>query len=151
MTVPETYLTLLQEAVVVADRAETQFRKSYVDRLRALEIERVFANRRMHFIQALSDALSGVADAEKCAFAGDRVLDAEFSLTLTNPNNAIIIERFRPVSQAIGATLSAEGEADHGAVLAQLADFENWYQRHTSQPFMALYDVYVQQTPVVDF
>lgn len=151
MTVPETYLTLLQEAVVVADRAETQFRKSYVDRLRALEIERVFANRRLHFIQALSDALSGVADAEKCALAGDRVLDAEFSLTLTNPNNAIIIERFRPVSQAIGATLSAEGEADHGAVLAQLADFENWYQRHTSQPFMALYDVYVQQTPVVDF
>ncbi len=148
---PDTYLARLQADAFAADKAEGEVRKEYIARLTSLERERVFANRRLHMMQALSAAIEGADDEAKALAASDAVLTEEFGLSGGNDGHKVVIERFRTVSDAIDAVLNCEGEPDHAAVLTALAEFEGWYLDRTGKPFMALYDVYVQQTPVVDF
>lgn len=148
---PDTYLARLDQLAFAADCAEAELREDYIARLASLERERVFANRRVHLVKALSAAIEGADDEAAALAASDAVLTEEFGLSGANENHKPIIARFRAVSDAIDAVLNCEGEPDHDAVLAALAAFEDWYQDRTGKPFMALYDVYVQQTPVVDF
>lgn len=148
---PETYLTRSAAAAREAELAETDFRRRYTEELAAFEKKRINAFRRNTLLKALSSAIEGAED-EKAAFAaGERVLTEEFGLEASNEAHKPILEAFRPVSDAIDTILNCEDEPDHEAVLTALETFEKWYEARSGTPFMALYDSYSPETPVVDF
>ena len=147
----ETYLTRLAGAASDSDRAEADLRREFGERLAVVERERVFANRRLHLMRALSAAVEGADDDAAAHAASDRVLNEEFGLGRGSEAHAAIMDRFRIVADTVDELLNCEGEPDHAGVIAALASFESWYEGHTGKPFMALYDVYRTQTPVVDF
>ncbi len=147
---PDTYLTRLDEAARSAETLETEFRQSYASRLAALERDRVFAFRRLNLLRALSAAIEGADDEKAAIAAGVRVLRDEIGLSEGVEGHKAVIDRFAPVSDAVDTALNCE-EPDHEAVLNALKAFEDWYQARTGQPFLALFDTYVPQTPVVDF
>ncbi len=148
---PETYLTRIAVAAREAENAEAEFRKSYTERLGALERARVFAHRRHALLKALSSAIEGADDLDAAFRAGELVLEQEFGLSSSSEAHKAILLAFRPVSDEIDTILNCEDEPDHSSVISALEEFERWYEAHTGSQFMALYDVYVQATPVVDF
>lgn len=148
---PDTYLARLNAAAEAAGRAEDDFRKSYASQLQALERARVFANRRFNLVRELSRAIEGADDGPAAIKAGERILAENFSLSGSNPAHTEILAAFARVSDEIDTALNCEGEPQPDVVLQSFAEFEQWYEARTGTPFMALYDVYVPQTPVVDF
>lgn len=147
----ETFLSRLADDAAAGDRAEAELRREFGERLAQVERERVFANRRLHLMRCLAAAVEGAEDDAAALAAGDRVIEAEFGLSRASEAHGVIMDRFRPVADAVDTLLNCEAEPDHAAVLGALASFEQWYEAHTGKPFLALYDVYRAQTPVVDF
>ncbi len=153
---PDTYLTLFSAAAQHAEQQEDQFRKGYASELQRLERERAFAHRRHGLMQRIGRALDGGTDGEQARQAVERVLAQEFGLDPAIEAHQPILEAFHAVSDAIEATWikdppDSRPMADPATVPAALAAFEAWYLARTGTPFMALYDVYVQETPVVDW
>jgi hypothetical protein len=151
LTVPDTFLTLLKAETVAAEAAEGEFRRSYYEQLQALERARSFAHRRLHFAEKLTAAIDGAEDDAQAIAAGARLLAEEFGLEAANPAHQPVFEAFRAVSDAVDTVLNCEGEPNPALVRDALKTFETWYETRSGQPLFALYDVYVQQTPVVDF
>lgn len=150
-TLPDTYLSRFAADAAEAEREENEFRRGYAARLATLERTRVFANRRHALVKALSAAIEGAEDAAAALKASERVLEQEFGLSPDSPAHQPILASFGSVADEIDKILNREDEPDHGRVVAAISEFERWYQERTGSPFMALYDVYVQATPVVDF
>ncbi|MCP8937562.1 hypothetical protein NK718_03470 [Alsobacter sp. SYSU M60028] len=145
------FLDRLRQAAASARDAEDAFRRGYAERVRVLERERVFAHRRSGLLEAVAAAVAGAADADEAARRGRDALAQKTGLSGANEAHKVILDRFSPVTEAIDEALNCEGEPDHDAVLARLAEFEDWFAARSGQPFLALFDVYAQETPVVDF
>jgi hypothetical protein len=147
----DTFIQRLEASAAAAEREEAEFRASYRDRLEQLERQRSFAHRRAAFARKLAASVDGAEDEAAAMAAGNRLLFEEFGLSEANPAHRPIVAEFSKVADEADTALNCEGEADHAAVLAALAAFEAWYEARTGIAFYALYDVYMPQTPVVDF
>jgi hypothetical protein len=150
----DTYLSLFATAARNAEQAENIFRKGYATELERLERERAFAHRRHGLMQAIGVALSEEGEDGTVQRAVRRVLAQEFGLEAEREAHQPILEAFDAVSAAITASIRPADDApepDPSTVQVALAAFEEWYFARTGTPFMALYDVYVQETPVVDW
>lgn len=148
---PETFLDRLAAQARQAEAAEADYRADYRATLDRLERERAYANRRLRFVRKLAAAIDDAGDQDAALAAGDRLLNEEFGLTPHNPAHAATLSAFRTVSDEVDTALNCEGEPDHSTVMQRLAAFEADYEARTGVAFFALYDVYMPETPKVDF
>lgn len=148
---PPTFLDLLRADATEAQAAELACRTRFAQEVEALERARVFAHRRIALAQALAHAIEGAEDDAAAWAAGERVLAEEVNLLRGTEAHEPLIDAFRPVIDAIDTLLNCEDEATQDSVLAALMTFEAHYKTVTGHEFLALYDVYRPETPVVDF
>jgi hypothetical protein len=148
---PPTFLDLIRAEAAHCDAAEAECRARFADELRGLERARIFANRRAALAGALAAAIEGAGDDAAAYAAGERVLEEETGLTRASEAHAPLIDAFRPVIDAIDTLLNCEDEASQESVPEALAAYEAMYKTRTGGEFLALYDVYRPETPVVDF
>lgn len=148
---PETFLATLDQGAKSAKAEEAEFRASYATRVAQLERTRVLAFRRLHLMRAVTQAIEG-ADNEEEALARAKAACIEaLNLDRRMEKHMAVAARFTPVAEAIDEAVNCEGEPDHQAVLTALTAFETWYEGETGQSVYAILDVYVPETPVVDF
>lgn len=145
------FLDLIRAEAARCDAAEAECRARFAEELRTLERARVFANRRAALLGALAAAVEGAEDDAAAYAAGERALEEETTLSRAYEAHHPHIEAFRPVIDAIDTLLNCEDEATQQSVLDALAAYEADYKSRTGNDFLALYDVYRPETPVVDF
>ena len=140
------FLSALAEAAAAAELEERAYRDSYYRRLAALERARVFAHRRADLLAKVARAIASLSPDGDVRAAATTVLHEEVGLLPGNEGHRIVIERFHEVTEAIAGLHKGE-EAD---ALDALRDFEDWHRARGGE-FFALFDVYMPETPRVDF
>jgi hypothetical protein len=145
------FLDALQAAAEQAKAAETRYREEAAQRIAALDRERAFAFRRLNLMRALADA---VADAENEDVAAARAgveLSVRLGWSADSEARTEVLARFAAVGRAVFRGVAPPDGAEAAAVGQALAEFEAWYAASRGSPFLALFDQYVVETPLVDF
>ena len=146
------FLGALQAAAHDAEAAEAAFRRNAAARIAALEQEGAFAFRRVNFLRAIADAVSGAEDEQAAAAHANAALHARLGWTSDSEARSAVVARFAPVAEALFLALPSEADRPAPAdVRAALASFETWYAETHERPFWALFEHYVPETPLVDF
>lgn len=153
--------SFLDEFKLAADRAtaaEDEFRREIAKRTKALEVERAYAFRRLNLVRAVADVIAGAESEEIAVATATAVLRTKLGWSSDSEPREVVLARFAPVAQEMFASLSPKGHAtstDEDAsepdVVKALAEFEDWYAKSHTSPFWVLFEVYFQETPVVDF
>jgi len=130
--------------------AEAEYRREAADRIRLLAQERAFAFRRLNLMRTIAQAVRS-ADSEEIAVAnGTAILCSKLGWA-NNEAHAAILTRFKPVAQAVFASLRSDGEPSVQDVLATLTEFESWYVDTHGASFWDLFERHMPETPLVDF
>lgn len=147
----EDVIERLTEAANAARLAEDAYRREAAVRIDALARERTFAFRRLNLVRRLFTAVEGQEEPEGRAAAARAALRAAIGWAEEDERRRVILDRFQPILDRI-AGVPAEDETLAEAPLPDLIRaFESWFEQETGNPFYALFDVYVPETPVVDF
>lgn len=152
MIASSSYLDHLKQAADGAADAENEFRRSIVERTKALEQERSFAFRRLNLMRTVADVVAGAESEEIAVASAVAVLREKLGWSSDSDARSEVLSRFAPVAQEMFTVLSPpEGEEEKPDVLGTLAAFEDWYAQTHPVPFFALFDHYIPETPRVDF
>jgi hypothetical protein len=160
------FLDALKAAADEAEKAEGALRREMAQRIAVLERKRAFAFRRLNLMRAVTKA---VADAERddiaaeegavpadaleevaVACAQDALCD-KLGWSSLSPARNEVLTHFKPVARFVFRSLNRPDDADTVQVQDALAAFEAWYAGSHEQPFWALFDHYIPETPRVDF
>jgi hypothetical protein len=152
------FLDDLKRAADGQSAAEEAFRREIAARTKALENERAFAFRRLNLMRAIADVVAGAEGEEIAVAAATAVLRAKLGWSEDSEARDAVVSRFAPVAVAMYASLSPEiaaapdkKETPAPDVLGALAEFEAWYAETHPNPFWILFEVYMPETPRVDF
>ena len=152
MTPASSFLDALKLAANDAARAEDAFRRDAAERAKALERERAFAHRRLNFMRAIADVVATAESEEIAVTAATAAMQARLGWVSDSEARGEVLARFETVAQQMFAALAAtEDETPRADVMATLAEFESWYSATHPNPFWALFDHYIPETPLVDF
>ncbi len=147
----DVFLAHYEAAARRGEREEREFRDNYFSKLAELERVRILANRRSNLLSTTTRAIEGMAEDENARDLVALVLENEVGLSRRNPQHAIVIDRFHLVTDAILESLAPDSHFDVNDGWRTVEEFETWYRERTGQEFFALRDIYVQETPRVDF
>lgn len=152
MTAAPSFLDTLEVAAKRAVQAESDFRRELTARAKVLERERAFAHRRLNFMRAIADAVVTAESEETAVAAAGAVLRTKLGWSSDSDARALVLARFVPVAQQVFASLiSASDAAIASDVMQALAAFETWYCGTHPNPFWALFEHFMPETPLVDF
>ena len=157
--------SFLDELKCAADKtatAEDEIRREAAQRIKALEVERAFAFRRLNLMRAIAEVVAGAEGEEIAVAAATAVLRAKLGWSSDSEARDEVITRFAPVAVAMYASLSPEIETPSGQepaqekiqvpdVLGALTEFERWYAEMHPVAFWVLFENYMPETPRVDF
>jgi hypothetical protein len=153
--------SFLDELKLAADKtstAEDEIRREMADRIKALEVERAYAFRRLNLMRAIAEVVATAEGEEIGVAAATAVLRARLGWSSDSEARDEVITRFAPVAIAMYASLSPEIETPSGQqpapepdVLAALTEFERWYAETHPVAFWVLFENYMPETPRVDF
>jgi hypothetical protein len=162
----ESLIARLQADCTAAEAAERAVRAEVDARLKAAEVARTFAWRRLG---ALSDMARVAALESDRAVSVERQLVALFreigwienDLAELGEGARPLVDWLRPIAEALHAQAHpSEAGADGQPPVADpvLSDpiaafraFEAWYEAERGQPFLLVYERYMAPTPVVEF
>lgn len=161
-TPAETLIARLQADCTAAETAERAVRAEVESRLKAAEIARVYAWRRLN---TLSDMARAAAVESERDASVERQLTTLFreigwiesSLTELSENAQPLVDRLRPIAEALHAEAHpapvGEKEAPEPAVdpIAAFRAFEAWYEAERGQAFLQVFERYTPPTPLVEF
>ena len=147
------FLDELQAAADDAEAAEAAFRRNAAARIAVFEQERAYAFRRVNFLRAIADAVSGAEDEQAATAYANATLRARLGWTGDSEARTEVLTQFAPVATAIflAQASDADGGTPQADVRAALASFEAWYAETHAKPFWALFEHYIPETPLVDF
>ncbi|MBV9558713.1 MAG: hypothetical protein JO254_16730 [Pseudolabrys sp.] len=150
---PAELIDALKTSAQRASAAEDKFRSEIAQRTKALEVERAFAFRRLNLMTSLIEAVSGAESEEIAVANATAALRTKLGWSEDSEARTDVLSRFAPVAQQLYATAapSTDEDAESPDVLKSLAEFEEWYAKTHTGPFWALFDVYIPETPRVDF
>lgn len=139
----------LDAAAKAAQVAEAKFRADMAREIARLERERVVAFRRARFVRLLADAAVSAETTPAACVAQRRAVAGEFGWDAEGERHKVVLDRV----EMLGRTLHTHNEMGEAgpSVSEALKEFEAWYQEHAGEPFYALFDQYVPETPLVDF
>ena len=146
------FLNSLQSAAQLADRAEDDLQSEIVERRKAIEQARKFADRRYNFVRAVAGAVTG-SERRKAAIEG-AMASRRNSLGWSGESEARrgTMTDFVPEAEAVFASVSpAATEPPEPDVLGALEQFEAKYLGGRCAPFWSPFESYFPETPVVDF
>jgi hypothetical protein len=153
--------SFLDELKLAADKtstAEDEIRREMAERIKALEVERAYAFRRLNLMRAIAEVVATAEGEEIGVAAATAVLRARLGWSSDSEARDEVITRFAPVAIAMYASLSPEIETPSGQqpapepdVLAALTEFERWYAETHPVAFWVLFENYMPETPRVDF
>jgi len=153
MTVDPSFLDTLEFAANKATQAENDFRRESAARAKVLERERAFAHRRLNFVRAIADAVATAENSEMAVAAATVVIRTKLGWSSDSDARALVLSRLAPVVQQVFASVVSadEDDAPPADVVRCLTEFETWYRDTHPNPFWALFEHYMPETPVVDF
>lgn len=137
-----------ERAADAAKVAETGYRRAAMTEIARLETERVTAFRRVRLVRMLEDAARGASNPDDATAHQRARLCKEFGWSGEAAGERVVLEQLKPVCAALYAMPVDEASS---VILPRLRDFEAWFQSDRGVSFYALFDQYVQETPVVDF
>lgn len=147
------FLDALKAAADAAERAEDAFRREIAERAKALDRARTFAYRRLNFMRAIAEAVAGAENEETAVAVAKAVMRGKLGWANDSEAREEVLAHFIPVARQVFASLAPP--EDEGAarpdIVAALAGFESWYAATHPNPFWALFEQYMPETPVVDF
>ena len=143
--VHESSVSLFDRAAEAARVAEAAYRKTAAAETARLERERVTAFRRARLVRMLEESASGAETSEEAVKRQRARLCREFGWSGEAAGEQAALDRIAPVCAAL---VAKDGATDLASLLK---DFETWFEADRGVSFYALFDVYVQETPVVDF
>jgi hypothetical protein len=169
--------SFLDELKLAADKtstAEDEIRREAAQRIKALEVERAYAFRRLNIMRAIAEVVATAEGEEIGVAAATAVLRAKLGWSNDSEARDEVVTRFAPVAQAMYASLSPveslssveslspEMETPRGKepaqenqqapdVLGALTQFEHWYTETHRAAFWVLFENYMPETPRVDF
>jgi hypothetical protein len=153
--------SFLDELKLAADKtstAEDEIRREAAQRIKALEVERAYAFRRLNIMRAIAEVVATAEGEEIGVAAATAVLRAKLGWSNDSEARDEVVTRFAPVAQAMYASLSPEIETAPGQqpapeldVLGALTQFERWYTETHRAAFWVLFENYMPETPRVDF
>jgi hypothetical protein len=148
----DTIAGAFQQAATAAKSGEDAYRKTAAAEIARLVAERVTAFRRVRLIEILETAAVTVPDAAEASGAQRRRLCEELGWDGDSAAQAEVLDRLAPLCRAIADRVhqAHRGHADQ-PLMQELNDFERWFEASRKASFYALFDIYVQETPVVDF
>ena len=150
MTQPA-FIDMLAAAADSSSVAEADYRRETAERIKVLAQERAFAFRRLNLMRDMARAVAGAEDEEAASACALAALRSKLGWAGDSEAHAAILSRFRPVAEALFASLRPDGEPRTPDVAATLAEFESWYADNHAAPFWALFERYMAETPLVDF
>jgi hypothetical protein len=145
-----TFLDDLAAATNAAESAEAAFRREAAARIAALEGERAFAYRRLNWMRAVAETVTGTEDEENAIAHVRAALRTRLGWHGDDAGHEAVLERFSDVARAAFACLTP-GQDEDADVAAALPAFETWYQQTHGRSFWALFEHYIPETPLVDF
>jgi hypothetical protein len=158
MTPTPSFLDELKLAADKTSTAEDEIRREAAQRIKALEVERAYAFRRLNLMRAIAEVVATAEGEEIGVAAATAVLRAKLGWSSDSEARDEVITRFAPVAVAMYASLSPEIETPSGQepalqpdVLGALAEFERWYAGTHPVAFWVLFENYMPETPRVDF
>jgi hypothetical protein len=165
--------SFLDELKLAADRtatAEDEIRREAAQRIKALEVERAYAFRRLNLMRAVAEVVATAEGEEIGVAAATAVLRAKLGWSDDSEARDAVVTRFAPVAVAMYASLSpvesrspvegvspvaetptGEEPAPQPDVLGALTEFERWYAQTHPVAFWVLFENYMPETPRVDF
>ncbi len=146
---PETITTAFERAAVQAKHAEDIYRKQAATEIARLEAERLRAFRRVRLISILESAARATATGEDIYATQHRRLCHDLGWSGQSEAQVEVLDRLYDVCRAVQPQAAPATATD--TVQARLEVFEQWFLAHRKASFYALFDIYVQETPVVDF
>lgn len=167
----DSLIARLQADCTAAETAERAVRTEVDQRIKAAEVARAFAWRRL---SALSDMARIAALEPERKVAVERQLVALFreigwvenDLAELGEGARPLVDWLRPIAEALHAQVHpapvpAEGQAPVEAPpvadpvlsdpIAAFRAFEAWYEAERGQPFLLVFERYMSPTPVVEF
>jgi hypothetical protein len=153
--------SFLDELKLAADKtstAEDEIRREAAQRIKALEVERAYAFRRLNLMRSIAEVVATAEGEEIGVAAATAVLRAKLGWSSDSEARDEVVTRFAPVAVAMYASLSPEIETPPGQestplpdVLGALTEFERWYAETHPVAFWVLFENYMPETPRVDF
>ncbi len=133
-----------------AEQAEQAFRQEAARRTAELAQQRAFAYRRLNLLRDVAAAVAAAPDAEVATGHGLAVLRTRLGWHGDSAAQEEVVAQFAPVCAALRepAQDAKEAPPDPAAVLA---DFEAWFQAARGTPFWTVFEVYMPETPRVDY
>ncbi len=135
-------------AAATARTAEEAYRKTAAAEIARLASHRVTAFRRVRLVEILEKAAAATPAGEDALAAQQRRLCHEIGWTGEPEAQRAVLNRLEPVCLALQPP---EGRPALPTVQVSLEAFERWFEADRKVSFYALFDIHVQETPVVDF
>jgi hypothetical protein len=151
MTPLPSFLDALKLAAAEAERAEETFRRKLAEQTRALEQVRVFAYRRLNLMRPIAEAVADVETEEAAVVAARAVLCSRLGWATESEVRSEVLARFEPVMRQVFASLARPADEGAAGVVGALNEFEAWYAQTHPNSFWVLFEVYLPETPRVDF
>ncbi len=160
---PQSFLDVLALRASLSEKEETDLRAETARLIDRLARDRVFAYRRLNLLRDMVREASAADTAEDASAAAMLSLCSQLGWEQLTPVRQTIVGQLTLLTDAVAAFTRkppAIRPADDSAaaigpqseeVLAHLERFESWYETEFGKPFLALFDSYVQEMPVVDF
>jgi hypothetical protein len=147
------FLDMLELAASRSAQAESDFRREWTERIKALEHERACAHRRLNFMRAITEAVATAESEEIAVAAATAAMRAKLGWWDESDARTEVLLRFVPVARQVfaGLTSVVEEEAPPPDILGALAAFETWYRETHPHPFWILFENQMPETPLVDF
>jgi len=151
MTPLPSFLDALKLAAAEAEQVEEAFRRQLAERMKALEQERIFAYRRLNLMRPIAEAVAGAETEEIAVAAARAALSSRLGWAAAESEaRSEVLARFEPVTRQVFASLG-QPAAETADVVGALKEFEIWYAENHPNPFWMLFEVYLPETPRVDF
>jgi hypothetical protein len=151
------FLNALDLAADKAAKVENDFRRASAEHAKVLERERTFAYRRLNFMRAATEAAAGAESQDAAIAAATAAMRTKLGWSGDSEapeieyRRATVLSRLVPVARQVCASVAPAGDAPAPDVAGALADFEAWYRQTYPQPFWALFEHYMPDTPRTDF
>lgn len=151
------FITDLEGSAIAAQREEISFRQNIAAEIAKRERARAFAFRRLDLARTMAEAANGADNADEAIARQIAALKRELDWHSDTDARTRVLDAWRPVAEAVWSVVGSDDAAEgapapaRAAVPQALAAFESWYESEHGKPFLDMFEVVIEEMPVVEF
>jgi len=143
-------VTRLDAAARTASAAEEICRRESAEKIRALELARIYAFRRLTLVKSVASAMEGAKDWEEALEWANSAFLREVNWTGASESQREVVERFQPIIESVWRMQQGEPQERDKEFERELAAFEKWFADNRNGAFLSLMDGEVLELPLVE-